>query len=115
VAGRHHPCGTVDAGAVVALLGDPGLGRVPAHSYAELDAVEPLVRRQRPLRLRGRERGVPRAPKDVEERVALRIDFVAAVRGKGLANHTPIAFSARAGSTDEFDPRHESDPMTDPR
>jgi hypothetical protein len=56
-----------------------------------------------------------RAPKDVEERVALRIDFVAAVRGKGLANHTPIAFSARAGSTDEFDPRPESDPMTDPR
>jgi hypothetical protein len=54
------------------------------------------------------------APKDVEERV-LRIDFVAAVRGKGLANHTPIAFSARAGSTDEVDPRHESDPMTDPR
>jgi hypothetical protein len=60
-------------------------------------------------------RGVLRAPKDVGERVALRIDFVAAVRGKGLANHTPIAFSARAGSTDEFDPRHESDPMTDPR
>jgi hypothetical protein len=28
-------------------------------------------------------RGVLRAPKDVEERVALRIDFVAAVRGKG--------------------------------
>jgi hypothetical protein len=42
-------------------------------------------------------RGVLRAPKDVEERVALRIDFVAAVRSRGLANHMPIAFSARAG------------------
>jgi hypothetical protein len=73
-------------------------GRVPVHSYAELVAVEPLVRRQRPLlRWRGRESGVLRALTDVEERVALRIDFVAAVRGKGLANHTPIAFGVARG------------------
>jgi hypothetical protein len=50
----------------------------------------PRVRLQRPLCIRGRERSVSRAGEDVEERVALRVDFPPAVRRERVAHETPV-------------------------
>ena len=76
----------MDAHADVALLPDPGLAGVQAHPHSDLDAFGPRVRVEVALRRhRGPDR-VLRAWEGDEERVALRVDLVAPVSRRGLAD-----------------------------
>jgi hypothetical protein len=86
----------MDADAVVALVRDDGLAGVHADPDSHLPVLRPLVRAQRPLRLGGGERGVPSAREDVEERVALRVDLLAALSAEGCP-HEPTVLGADTG------------------
>ena len=61
------------------------LAGVQAHADANLRAAGPLVRRERPLRRRGRRHRVARLAKDAEERVAFTVD----VDGARLLERVP--------------------------
>jgi hypothetical protein len=89
VARGHDPRGAVDAHSVIAaLVGDVGLTGVHAHADAELGPFRPRVGGERALPVgRGRRR-IARASEDVEERVSLRVDLLAAVSGERLTQKT---------------------------
>ena len=74
----------VDVEAHVALLRRRRRPRVQAHAHRERAAA------QRVLRLRRRRGRVPGAPERDEERVALRVDLDAAVRGERVPQGAPV-------------------------
>jgi len=75
----------VDRQADVAVLRDRGLTRVDADSDAELLAVRPFVRHECALGSDGSQDRIPGPRERDEERVALGIDLLAAVRRKRIA------------------------------
>jgi hypothetical protein len=80
----------VDVDADVPLLADDRLTRVEAHANAEHRLVRPCVPGERTLGGDGRRHGVPGALEAEEERVALRVDLLAAPRGERVADHPPV-------------------------
>ena len=74
----------VDVLAHVTLLGYGRRAGVQPHAHADRSRLEPLARR-----LRGRRRSSRCRERD-EERVALRVDLDAAVRGRRLAHDAPV-------------------------
>ena len=90
VAGGADPRGAMDVDPDVALLSDDGLAGVDAHADAELGPVRPVVARERLLGGDGGGDGVLRAAEAVEERVALRVDLLAATRAERLADDAPV-------------------------
>ena len=90
VARRADPGCADDVEPEVPLLADRGLAGVQPHPHPHRRAVGPLVGLERAL---GRDRGangIAGAPERVEERIALRVDLRAAVRGERLADDPPV-------------------------
>ena len=85
MAGSHDPGAAVNTEAVVALLRPDRLSCVQAHSHAHLASLRPWVPAQHPLRLGGGLCGGTRSGEDVEERVTLGVDLLAAVARERLA------------------------------
>ncbi len=73
--GRADPGRPVDVHPHVARALDHRLAGVECHSHAKRDALRPVVRRDRPLRLDGAAERVDRARERDEEGVALGIDL----------------------------------------
>ncbi len=80
------PGRAMDGEADIALPGRIRLARVDADPDAYVLPVGPLVPRQRALDRDGSRHGIGRAPKRSEERIALRVNLVAAVLGESLTN-----------------------------
>src|SRR5262249_7423243 len=81
-----YPRRAVDAKADVTLAAVGRLARVHAHAHTEAPALWPLVRGQVALDVERRSDSVLRTAKRREERVSLRVDLPAVVRGQGFAN-----------------------------
>ena len=95
VARGHDPRRAMDAHPVIAGLRDQGLAGVEPHPHQQLAIFGPDVSLQRPLRIRGRGRGVAGPREDVEERVALRVHLLAAVARERLAHEPPVIVQHR--------------------
>src|SRR5262245_50060065 len=76
---------TVDAETDVTALGGDGLARVDSHSHTELHSLGPPVPGERALRCDRRGDRIARAAEGDEERIALGVDLLTAVRLEGLA------------------------------
>ena len=93
----------MDREADVALPGSGRLARVDADPHPHLDAVRPLVVGERTLDRDRRSDGVRGAAEGDEERVALRVDLLAPMRGERLpqqplliGQQLPVAEPGRA-------------------
>ena len=80
VAGTSDPCRAMHRETGVTTVGGERLAGVEAHPDVDLDAVGPVVSCERELCLDRREQRVARAREGDEERVALGVDLVSAVR-----------------------------------
>ena len=90
VAESADPRGPVDGQADVALAGRVRFARVQADPHSELDAVGPLVLRERPLDLGRGAHGVLRARERHEKRVALVVDLLSTVLGEDRAQQPMV-------------------------
>ena len=100
---RHDARRPVHAEPDVSLAAQAGLSRVQAHANAQPHPGRPVVRGQRPLRRRRRQRGVAGSPEREEERVALRVHLpaprgleVLADEPAMLGHHLPVALAQLA-------------------
>ena len=96
VPGAADPGRAMDVDPDVALLADHRLARVQAHPDTYVGAVRPDVCRQRPLPGDGGGDRVASAQEAEEERVALRVDLLAAARAE-LSSQDPTVVGERVG------------------
>jgi hypothetical protein len=89
-AGAAETRGAHDVEPEVALLADRRLARVQPDPHVHRDPAWPVVRDVRPLHLGRRRDRVARAHEREEERVALRVDLDAVVRGERAAHEPPV-------------------------
>jgi hypothetical protein len=95
MAGRTDARRAMDADADIALTQGGGLSRVDAHANAELSPGGPILLREATLSVYSSGDGVFRAPERYEERVALRVDLVAAVLCEARSEDTPVSRQRR--------------------
>ena len=83
--GRTDACGTVNGEPGVASVGSNSLAGVYPHAYTNVRAARPPVGQERELPFHRRAHRVTGAQEGDEKRVALSIDFVAAMVREGGA------------------------------